>query len=53
MLYIQSDMRRRAIFANRVGTDVSKALEAVEWGWALISDAVLFDFILECAEADT
>jgi hypothetical protein len=46
VLYIQSDTRRRAGFANQVGTDVSKALEAVEWGWSLISDAVLFNFIL-------
>jgi len=46
VLYIQSDTRRGARFANQVGTDVSKALETVEWRWVLISDAVLFDFIL-------
>ncbi len=42
----KSGTRRRARFANQVGLVVSEALEAVEWGWVLISDAVLFDFIL-------
>ena len=42
----KSATRGRARFANQEGLDVSEALEALEWRWVLISDAVLFDFIL-------